>query len=150
MTIGSYGVGCNGGWPGYAFQWIQFFYVSASAAYPYTAANQICKGNNGSTYTIGSHVQTAPTCNAVHSALMTQPVTGVLAADSFQFYTSGILTTCTGSVNHGIQIVGANLTSPAYWRIKNSWGVNWGEAGFIRIAYGDTCLVCDYGVFWVN
>ena len=39
----------------------------------------------------------------------------------------------------GVQAVGID-TSEGYWKIRNSWGTDWGESGFIRLAYGrDLC-----------
>mmetsp|Transcript_69298 Transcript_69298/g.115183 ORF Transcript_69298/g.115183 Transcript_69298/m.115183 type:complete len:441 (+) Transcript_69298:20-1342(+) len=27
-----------------------------------------------------------------------------------------------------------------YWKLKNSWGAGWGEGGYVRLLYGNTCL----------
>jgi len=41
-----------------------------------------------------------------------------------------------GDINHQVVLVGYN-DNPGYWICKNSWGSNWGENGFFKIAYGD-------------
>lgn len=54
----------------------------------------------------------------------------------FQYYTGGVFNASTeGNVNHFVTICGWDDTKGA-WRIKNSWGTNWGENGNMWIAYG--------------
>jgi len=50
-------------------------------------------------------------------------------------------------VDHVMQLVGWDDTKGA-WRVKNSWGTNWGENGFAWIAY-NTSNIGSYAV-WVN
>jgi len=60
----------------------------------------------------------------------------------WQGYTGGILdsTACPpNDPNHGVLLVGYDL-SEKYWVVKNSWGADFGEQGYIRLAYGtNTC-----------
>jgi C1A family cysteine protease len=50
-------------------------------------------------------------------------------------------------VNHCVQAVGVYVSPPdsdGYWKIRNSWGTDWGEEGFIRLAYGENlCKIMD-------
>ncbi|KAK9677722.1 hypothetical protein RND81_11G162100 [Saponaria officinalis] len=54
----------------------------------------------------------------------------------FQFYKSGIFTSnCATTLNHSVVLVGYDTTGDGkdYWIVKNSWGTDWGENGYIRI-----------------
>ena len=71
------------------------------------------------------------------NAVASQPITvGIQADDSFQFYSSGVYTGPCGNteINHAVTIVGYNTTrgNVPYWIIKNSWGTDWGEKGYVR------------------
>ena len=44
---------------------------------------------------------------------------------------------CDNTLNHGALLIGYGwdwLSDLDYWHIKNSYGADWGEEGFIRIA----------------
>ena len=56
----------------------------------------------------------------------------------FFYYQSGVYTHIAGDYvgGHCVCCVGYN-DAQGCWICKNSWGGNWGEAGFFRIAYGE-------------
>ena len=69
------------------------------------------------------------------------PVSVAIEADQavFQSYKSGIISnaSCGTSLDHGVLIVGYGTEDGTdYWKVKNSWGASWGEAGFVRIKRG--------------
>jgi len=60
-------------------------------------------------------------------------------AGAFQNYGSGVLTSACGtSINHAILAVGYGTANGVqYFKLKNSWGTSWGEAGYGRLGRGD-------------
>lgn len=65
---------------------------------------------------------------------------GVSAGNSaFMDYSSGIFSGCPGgaSVDHAVLLVG--FTAEGHWIIKNSWGADWGDLGYITIDKNNDC-----------
>ena len=59
----------------------------------------------------------------------------------FQFYKSGVITSpdCGTNVDHGVLIVGYGTEDGHdYWLIKNSWGPDWGDKGYVKIGRSDS------------
>ena len=77
---------------------------------------------------------------AIKTALVTNgPVPSYfLVYDDFLYYTKGIYQHRWGHVRgaHYMAIVGYN-DDPGYWIVKNSWGVNYQDHGWINIKYGE-------------
>jgi cathepsin L len=65
------------------------------------------------------------------------PIGVAVDAGSWFGYHAGILS-CDGrwEINHAVTLTGYMMpkgTEKGFWRIKNSWGPDWGEHGFIRL-----------------
>lgn len=54
-------------------------------------------------------------------------------------YNNGIFDRSTYNLNHGVLIVGFDLTGS--WIVKNWFGSGWGEGGYIRLGYQSDCGV---------
>ena len=68
-------------------------------------------------------------------------IAGVATNNKFKDYEGGVFAGCVsgiGSYNHAVLVVGYGTTEKgeAYWLVKNSWGVRWGEEGFMRLKRG--------------
>jgi len=72
-------------------------------------------------------------------------------ASTWKQYTSGIVnsTDCLVGTNHAVTAVGWGTAANGgeFWIIKNSWGTDFGENGYIRVANTKTN---DYGICGVN
>jgi hypothetical protein len=140
--------GCNGGLMDDAFQYIiKNQGIGTEASYPYTARDGTCK-KVAAGATISGFKDVGKTEAALMSAVNSQPISIAIEADqsSFQHYKSGVFTgPCGKSLDHGVLLVGYGTDAGTdYWRVKNSWGVSWGDSGYIRIKRGsDLCGLAD-------
>jgi len=134
--------GCNGGWMDSDFTYIKSNKIHGDRDYPYVARDQACKAatTSGRQWTLSGFVD-VPGCTELANALEHRPVSVAVDASVWSSYRTGVLSNCGLNVNHGVLLVGSN---DQYWRIKNSWGGSWGESGFIRLARGNTCAICQY------
>jgi hypothetical protein len=78
-------------------------------------------------------------------------LTGFTVYTDFLYYESGIYRHTTGVVEggHAVAIVGYDDEEQC-WIIKNSWGPNWGENGFFRIAAGTNECEIEDEVYTIN
>jgi len=81
------------------------------------------------------------------------PLSVAVNATPLQYYTSGIGSYTTAEcdpagTNHAVTLVGYGTENGVdYWLVRNSWGANWGEAGYFRLARGQgTCGINTYVV----
>ncbi|CAI0447476.1 unnamed protein product [Linum tenue] len=137
--------GCNGGLMEYAFEFIkETGGLTTEDKYPYHAADGSCDSvkEDAPVVSIDGH-ENVPKNNedALLKAVANQPVSVAIDAGSpdFQFYSEGVFTgSCGTELNHGVAAVGYGITvdGTKYWIVKNSWGAEWGEKGFIRMQRG--------------
>lgn len=133
--------GCNGGLMDIAFEFIKQHGITTENSYPYKAKDGTCdvSKENEPAVSIDGH-ENVPVNNeaALLKAVANQPVSVAIdaAGYDFQFYSEGVFTgDCDTNLDHGVAIVGYGTTQDGtkYWIVKNSWGSEWGEKGYIRM-----------------
>jgi C1A family cysteine protease len=140
---GKYGnQGCNGGLMTSSFNFVKDNGIVEDSQYPYVAVQQTCKIPTGP-FKISGFTEVKD-CNTQATALNSRPISVAVDATNWSTYKSGIFNNCGTRLNHGVLLVGI---TDQYWRIKNSWGTAWGESGYIRLARGNTCGVCNMSAY---
>lgn len=127
-----------------SFNYYKSYPAMRRGSYPYTGVRGTCRYSNGVLRTTG-YVNVAKNDPTAHmNALQGQPITAAIAASSsiYRYYKSGIIssTSCGTSLNHAVNIIGYGIDAAGtkYWLLRNSWGTNWGEAGYFRVLRSDS------------
>jgi hypothetical protein len=138
--------GCNGGLMDNAFSWIHNNGgLCQELDYPYISGNgksSTCQTScqNIPNSRISTYIDVSQGDTYLMSALAQQPVSVAIQADNrdFQLYHSGVFTgKCGTTLDHGVLAVGyGNESGEDYYLVKNSWGVSWGENGYIKLGRG--------------
>ena len=139
--------GCGGGLMDNCFKYTKAKGILTAAEYPYKARAGTCKKEGG--WKNSGHVD-APKHhdNKLAAALMLRPISIAVDANSWSYYGGGRYliyiyiyigiikskSECGTQLDHGVFLVGADISgTTSYWKIKNSWGADWGEKGYIRV-----------------
>eukprot|EP00742_Colponemidia_sp_Colp-10_P002891 GILJ01003086.1.p1 GENE.GILJ01003086.1~~GILJ01003086.1.p1 ORF type:complete len:371 (+),score=60.00 GILJ01003086.1:172-1284(+) len=131
--------GCNGGFTDDAFKYVEKKGISLETEYPYSAKDGACRKDIHSVFSVTGFVDVKPKNeDALAVAVSKQPVAVAIEADksAFQFYKSGVFNgSCGTKLDHAVLLVGyGEEDGKAYWLVKNSWGPEWGDGGYIKLA----------------
>jgi len=136
--------GCGGGDGREAMNWlIAQGGQDLESCYPYTGQNGNCQSSQCTpTNKISSVTPIDQDEASIYKALTTSPLAICCDASAWQNYNGGVLqgSDCGDNVDHEIQLTGYSTSQGGYWVVRNSWGADWGENGFIFLQYGaNTC-----------
>jgi len=154
--------GCGGGSTpsvfNYMYKWLDNcneIGAVLEADFPYAAMELPCNCPYERPYRIDSWTALVnyPPKSQIKSAILTYgPVkVSVYVNDAFKAYNGGVFNACEDNMtNHAVVLVGwdDNLGENGAWILRNSWGTEWGEDGYMYIEYG--CSRVDKGALYVD
>ncbi|KAH0786745.1 Clan CA, family C1, cathepsin L-like cysteine peptidase [Histomonas meleagridis] len=140
-----YASGCNGGNPYDAFQYTNDYQngqFMSEEDYPYTGSQGACRYDSTKAIT-SSRSYIIVNLNDEQDMVSKCAEYGVMCASidassfSFQLYKGGIFedSRCsTWKTNLAVCVVGYGVEGDVpYWIIRNSWGMSWGEDGYMKL-----------------
>ena len=152
---------CGGGWHGYALEYIHDNGLPPENCYAYLSQNGNCgekcsspvyleKVTNYNKYGQWG-LPSGTTVNDLKALLQTGPALvsfDVPSDNTFDSYSGGIYNYNGGAIpsgrGHSVLVVGYS-DDQQYFKVKNSWGEQWGENGYFRIAYDDVMDDTHFG-----
>jgi len=145
--------GCDGGYPYGAYEYImQAGGQEGEADYPYAGTQGNCKFESGEIVDKISNwkyvTQNADEKVIQNFVYSNSPVSVCVDAETWQFYKGGVITdesNCGTTVDHCVQITGwKSENSTDCWNVRNSWGTDWGESGYVWVERGkDVCGIAQ-------
>ena len=136
-------MGCNGGLMANAYDYIKLYELGTEKSYPYRAYDQTCSQRNKrkagrQEVTDYSVISPANVKGLIAAASQGVVSVAIEVQDDFMSYYSGVYhndASCGDALDHGVAVVGYNTEdADAYFIVRNSWGADWGDEGYIKMA----------------
>jgi len=149
--------GCNGGDTPTAYQYV----IAAGGmdtmdSYPYTAEDDKCAfkaSDVAATIKDWTYITQNKNETEMQLKLLSNgPLSICVDATIWQFYVGGVISSlCGDTLDHCVLITGYDDAyvdwigeTVQIWKIRNSWGADWGESGYVYVERGyDYCGVAD-------
>merc|ERR1719313_2086234 len=134
--------GCDGATPELAFEWAADHGVVPVSEVPYTAETKCPKHSSHPSVKIQGFFRLSENKAQIvmDSLASVGPLAVAVDASGWSSYMSGVFDNCAKSpvVDHAVILMGYGKESidsqgVAYWKIRNSWGKEFGEEGFILL-----------------
>jgi C1A family cysteine protease len=129
--------GCSGGLMTYAWDYTKAEGITDTTHYPYAGIDKPCQtGKPVKARTTGYVELEKYNCKALEDATAMTAVTVAMDADAIFTYSSGIFSgSCGTNLYHSLTTVGYGTSADGvdFWILKNMWGTDWGEDGYIRM-----------------
>ena len=145
--------GCGGGNTETAFEYVRSAGgIESDSDYPYTSYYDYtgsCSSNSLKyKVTVDEYYSLSGEESMITHIFSSGPISVCLDASSWSSYVSGVITTCGMEVDHCVQAVGVNLDE-WYWVVRNSWGTEWGNEGYIWLEAGSNMCNIAYDPTYV-
>ncbi|XP_012944324.1 cathepsin O isoform X2 [Aplysia californica] len=143
--------GCEGGDICLATRWAQANGVVSESKYPLTDHTDSCKKVPASVPRVAVDSYNCTSYTGKEKSMLALlasrgPIAVAVDASTWHNYVSGIIQFhCSNLINHAVQIVGYDLTGEIpYYIVRNSWGSDFGDHGYLYIKIGDNlCGLAD-------
>ena len=147
-------VGCDGGLMEYVFEYAKAHPVTLEYDFPFKGIDRTCPSHKLWTNVAVKDfrvlmIEDNPKAEQQFEHILHQygPISVGIDSSNMNNYVGGIYpaTQCTTDIDHAVTIVG--YTDKA-WIIKNSWGSQWGDRGYLHLERGkNACGVAEYAVY---
>jgi C1A family cysteine protease/TolA-binding protein len=140
---------CSGGWYTTVYDWLGGGKdgLQTEQSLPYAGRDDKCSSKGSTPYEIDAWgwvdpIDIQPSVDDIKASMCKYgAITAAVAATpAFIAYGGGVFDERSSSqINHAVTLVGWDDSKGA-WLLRNSWGTNWGEDGYMWIDYGSNSV----------